>query len=61
MFARQLDTGFAGGVRGLVNDPASGATARTRFTPRWAVERRRPCQVSGLPQRRAQAHRFQPI
>jgi len=38
-----------------------GATARTRFRPRWAGERRRTWQASSLPQRRAQAHRFQPM
>jgi len=38
-----------------------GATSRTRIRPRWPVERRRTRQASTVPQRRAQAHRFQPI
>lgn len=40
MFARQLDTGFAGEVCKLVDGPATGATAKTRFSPLWAVEQR---------------------
>ena len=40
MFARQLDTGFAAEVGELVKGPATGATAKTRFRPLWAIERR---------------------